>query len=59
MQTTNMIQTANISEKAEDKAFWKGTKGQGQIMGYIGEGWTVSVTGATMTRTKSVTIPSI
>ena len=22
MQTTNMIQTANISEKAEDKAFW-------------------------------------
>ena len=58
MKTNNMVQTANVTEK-EEKGYWETNKGQGKIMGYLAEGWTVTINGATMMRSKSVNIPSI
>lgn len=55
-QTTT--QTATVT--STDAEHWKSTKGQTQIHAFLNDGWTVTlVAGKTLTRTKSIVIPTL
>jgi hypothetical protein len=55
-QTTT--QTATIT--ATDAEHWKSTKGQAQILAFLLDGWTVSLSGGkSLTRVKSIAIPTL
>lgn len=51
-------QTATITTTLPEH--WKSTKGQAEILGFLMDGWTVSLTaGKNLTRTKSIIIPTL
>ena len=57
--SSNTVQTATHVEKAETREFWQSKAGHDKIMGYLAQGWCVSLDAHTLTRTKTAKIPSL
>lgn len=51
-------QTATVTNVSADH--WKSNKGTAELVAFLQDGWTVTlVAGKTMTRTKSIVIPTL